>query len=121
MLLLKRSILTEKIARRGRHVSREYGVDPYGLVRIAEVMAQPVETLDARLTVAEALAVLERGRHRVYPVVDASGRPIGRVTRADVLAWRVEGGLETQTLPSACPTPPCRSSTRTTSPRGRWS
>src|SRR5690606_13648978 len=60
--------------------------------------AQPVETLDARLTVAEALAVLERGRHRVYPVVDASGRPIGRVTRADVLVWRVEGGLETQTL-----------------------
>ena len=28
VLLLKRSILTEKIARRGQHITREYGVDP---------------------------------------------------------------------------------------------
>ena len=26
--MLRRSILTEKIARRGLHVNREYGVDP---------------------------------------------------------------------------------------------
>lgn len=98
VLLLKRSILTEKIARRGRHISREYGVDPYELVRVAEVMAQPVDTLDAQMTVTDALAVLERGHHRIYPVVNGAGRPVGRVSRADALSWSVEDGLEGQTL-----------------------
>ena len=35
VLLLKRSILTEKIARRGQHIIREYGVDPYELSRVS--------------------------------------------------------------------------------------
>jgi len=29
VLVMKRSILTEKVARRGFHVSREYSVDPW--------------------------------------------------------------------------------------------
>src|SRR5260370_907322 len=32
VLMLPRSILTEKVARRGFHVSREYAVDPLGIV-----------------------------------------------------------------------------------------
>jgi CIC family chloride channel protein len=38
------------------------------------------------------VAVLERGSHRVYPVVDHQGRPVGLVSRADALRWRIEGG-----------------------------
>jgi CIC family chloride channel protein len=98
VLLLKRSILTEKIARRGRHITREYGVDPYELVRVSEVMVQAVDTLPADLPIPEAVAVLQQGRHQVYPVVEASGRLVGMASRADALAWRVEGGLEAQTL-----------------------
>ncbi len=98
VLLLKRSILTEKIARRGRHISREYGVDPYELVRVGEVMVENVDTLPADLPIPDAVAVLQRGQHRIYPVVEASGRLVGLVSRADALAWRVGGGLETQTL-----------------------
>jgi CIC family chloride channel protein len=98
VLLLKRSILTEKIARRGRHITREYGVDPYELVRVAEVMVQAVDTLPADMAIPDAVAVLQEGRHQVYPIVEASGRLVGMVTRADALAWRVEGGLEAQTL-----------------------
>jgi H+/Cl- antiporter ClcA len=98
VLLLKRSILTEKIARRGRHITREYGVDPYALARVGEVMVQGVDTLAADLTIPEAVAVLQQGRHQVYPIVDPSGRLVGMVSRADALAWRVEGGLEAQTL-----------------------
>lgn len=92
VLLLKRSILTEKIARRGQHITREYGVDPYELTRVQELMVQTVDTLAADLSIAEAVAVLEAGRHRVYPVVDAQGRPVGLVSRADALKWRIEGG-----------------------------
>jgi CIC family chloride channel protein len=49
VLLLKRSILTEKIARRGQHITREYGVDPYELTRVEDIMAKAVETLPATL------------------------------------------------------------------------
>jgi H+/Cl- antiporter ClcA len=38
VLLLKRSILTEKLARRGHHVTREYSVDLFHLLRVSEVM-----------------------------------------------------------------------------------
>ncbi len=31
--------------------------------------------------------MLESGRHRIYPVVDAAGRPVGLVSRADALRW----------------------------------
>ena len=92
VLLLKRSILTEKIARRGQHITREYGIDPYELTRVQEVMVGEVDTLSADLSIAEAVAVLEAGRHRIYPVVDAQGRPVGLVSRADALQWRIEGG-----------------------------
>ena len=37
-LLLKRSVLTEKIARRGLHLTREYSVDPLELMLVADVM-----------------------------------------------------------------------------------
>ncbi len=39
-LLMPRSIMTEKIARRGYHLSREYGVDPLETVTVAEVMSE---------------------------------------------------------------------------------
>ncbi|MGA0603101.1 chloride channel protein [Caulobacter sp. KR2-114] len=87
VLLLKRSILTEKIARRGQHITREYAIDPYELARVADVMIAPVDTLPATLTIREAVAEFEAGRHRIYPVVDAAGRPVGLVSRADALRW----------------------------------
>jgi CBS domain-containing protein len=98
VLLMKRSILTEKIARRGQHITREYAIDPFELTRVAEVMANTVETLSADMTVPQAIAVLERGEHRIYPVIDAAGRPIGLMSRADALRWSVEGGHEDEPL-----------------------
>ena len=98
VLLLRRSILTEKIARRGRHITSEYSIDPYELTRVGEVMAREVESLAADLPIAAAIGVLEAGRHRIYPVLDAAGRPVGLVSRADALRWRTEGGHERERL-----------------------
>src|SRR5215472_525897 len=44
VLLMRRSILTEKLARRGQHITREYSVDLFELMRVNEVMdtAPPV-------------------------------------------------------------------------------
>lgn len=40
-LIMPRSILTEKLSRRGYHLSREYGVDPLEIISVADVM-QPL-------------------------------------------------------------------------------
>jgi CIC family chloride channel protein len=98
VLLLKRSILTEKIARRGQHIVREYAVDPFELTRVSEIMARKVDTLSSELTVPEAIGVLQAGRHRIYPVLDAAGRPVGLMSRADALQWTVEGGHDGERL-----------------------
>ena len=95
VLLMRRSILTEKVARRGHHISRETAIDPFEMLRVADVMTPSVETLRATMSVAEAVAFLtatsataEPGRrHHGYPVVDEDGAVVGIVTRGDVLAW----------------------------------
>ncbi|MCJ2086888.1 chloride channel protein [Methylobacterium sp. E-005] len=91
VLLLKRSILTEKIARRGQHITREYGIDPYEFTRVEAVMTRSVATLGADLPLPEALTAIEAGAHHAYPVVDAVGRPVGLVSRGDALRWTLEG------------------------------
>jgi H+/Cl- antiporter ClcA/CBS domain-containing protein len=100
VLALKRSILTEKIARRGVHITREYSVDQFQLMRVREVMVQAVETLPASMSVDEAVGFFSSGapRRRSYPVVDAGGRLVGMAPRAEVLRWMTEGRHEGQTL-----------------------
>jgi H+/Cl- antiporter ClcA/predicted transcriptional regulator len=92
VLLLKRSILTEKLARRGQHVTREYAIDAYALTRVRDVMTRDVDTLDAESGVAEAVAAMEAGRHQAYPVLDAARRPVGLATSGQALHWTLEGG-----------------------------
>jgi H+/Cl- antiporter ClcA len=41
VLVMRRSILTEKVARRGHHISREYAVDPLERICVGEVMSEP--------------------------------------------------------------------------------
>ncbi|GEP11898.1 chloride channel protein [Methylobacterium gnaphalii] len=92
VLILKRSILTEKIARRGQHITREYGIDPFELTRVRDVMVSRPETLSANMTVTAAVETVERGEHRTYPVIDAEGRPIAVVSGKDALHWKMSPG-----------------------------
>jgi len=56
-------------------------------------------TLPADLPVSEALLFFEREAvHRSYPVVDAEGRPVALVSRADALKWRQDAGALDGTL-----------------------
>ena len=89
VLVMKRSILTEKLARRGHHITREYSVDLASLARVREIMASPVETLRADITVGEAVDFFldPAHRHRAYPVVDAEMRLVGLVSRVEILDW----------------------------------
>jgi CIC family chloride channel protein len=88
VLTLRRSILTEKIARRGYHLSREYAVDPLEILFAREVMRSNIFTLSAtsrRDAVVDALrADPTKALQRLFPVVGESSQLTGVVTRADL-------------------------------------
>ncbi|WP_243645516.1 chloride channel protein [Sphingomonas sp. PP-CE-1G-424] len=89
VLLMRRSILTEKIARRGRHILQEYSVDPLDLMQAEQLMSRAPATLPGSMTTADATTFFaDRAEHRSYPVVDDAGRVLGLVSRTDALRWR---------------------------------
>jgi chloride channel protein, CIC family len=88
VLTLKRSILTEKVARRGYRVLREYEVDPLHALLVRDVMRTDVLTLDPLSAVAALYEQLPEGaparRQRLYPVLAAKDRVLlGVVSLAD--------------------------------------
>jgi H+/Cl- antiporter ClcA len=85
VIAMPRSILTEKIARRGRHVFREYGLDPLERHFVEEVMTRAVIGIPAQLTLAQArLQYFGADQaHRAYPVLD-DGRLLAVIDRAAV-------------------------------------
>jgi len=91
VLLMRRSILTEKIARRGRHILQEYTVDPLDLLQAGQLMTRDPATLPGSMTIAEAVCFFAADAvHRSYPVVDAEGRLLGLASRTDALRWQME-------------------------------
>ena len=94
VLLLKRSILTEKVSRRGFHLSREYSVDPLEILFVREVMRTNVAAFASSTAVAEASAHLRPdhsplGQH-LYPVLDDEDKLAGVITRKDLRKLSVE-------------------------------
>ncbi len=92
VLVLKRSILTEKVARRGFHVMREYAVDPLEATFVREVMDAEVFTVDPSRPIAEVYQALPEGsserRQRLYPVINGNGRLVGVLLWSAVLACK---------------------------------
>jgi H+/Cl- antiporter ClcA len=87
VLLMPRSILTEKIARRGRHVLQEYSVDQLDLIQVGQLMTRDPETLPGDMLIAKALAFFRDGAaYRSYPVVDGEGRLLGLVSLSAAVA-----------------------------------
>jgi CBS domain-containing protein len=96
VLVMKRSILTEKVARRGFHVSREYTVDPLERLSVGEVMTTEVVTIPAALPARVLLKQYFVGggrKHQGYPVVDADGHLLGMITRANLIEDWVAAAL----------------------------
>jgi CBS domain-containing protein len=90
VLLLRRSILTEKVARRGFHVSREYSVDPLAVLRVGEVMDQKPPTVPANMKVSELSDLIASGdpelSHRQGTlIVDEKGQVAAIITRGDLV------------------------------------
>jgi chloride channel protein, CIC family len=72
-LLLKRSVLTEKIARRGLHLTREYSTDPLETFFAREVMTTDPVVFPAAATIGDLLPVAVGGTTQLSPLLDASG------------------------------------------------
>ncbi len=96
-LLLKRSILTEKIARRGFHLSREYEVDPLEILFVRDVMNPNIADLPDRTAVSsdESLRrvvyrMADTG-HTQLPVIAEAGTPtvVGSISLEDLLQARL--------------------------------
>ncbi|KKO63837.1 H(+)/Cl(-) exchange transporter ClcA [Janthinobacterium sp. KBS0711] len=83
---MHRSILTEKIARRGYHIYREYGIDPMERHSVAEVMTPAPLSIDAGARLADVLAshFNETQRHRAFPVT-RDGALVGMLDRPTLL------------------------------------
>ena len=84
--LMRETLMTEKLFRRGLRVSTEYEVDVLRTTLVADVMSRQVDTLPGDATVADARRRLESGRHGAYPLVDGGGHCVGIVTRGDLLS-----------------------------------
>ena len=116
VLIMRRSILTEKIARRGRHILQEYTVDALEFLQAGQLMTRTPVTLPGDMQVGEAVRYFaDEADHRSYPVVDPQGRLLGLVSRTDALNWKIskqsEGrladALSDASIEFAFPETPC--------------
>ncbi len=90
VLLMRRSILTEKLARRGHHIAREYSIDPFELARVRDVMDKEVPSIPATMKLSElsdriALGDSDLSRRQGTLIVDDQDRLVGIITRGDIV------------------------------------
>ncbi len=87
-IVLKRSILTEKVARKGFHVVREYAVDPLEALFVREVMQTDIVSIhpDEAVATAASRVMLTTGaqRQRILPVLSDDQSLLGIVTIGDL-------------------------------------
>ena len=96
VLTLRRSILTEKVARRGFHVSREYAIDELEILFVRDVMNTEIIVLSGDDSLGDAVARVAPGRHdksqHLYPVLDGDANLIAAATFAELMAWASDPG-----------------------------
>lgn len=106
VLLLRRSILTEKLARRGQHIAREYSVDLFEMMRVSEVMdanvplvpaSTPLPRFSARIASGDPLI---SGRQGTL-LGDENGDLVGIITRGDIVRCFDRSRDETLTIGEA--------------------
>jgi len=92
-LILKRSVLTEKVARRGLHLSREYSVDPLEVLLVDEVMHRGAVVADASETLRDLRSRSDLSRQRLYPVSDENGGLAGVIPRQELIELTDRGSM----------------------------
>lgn len=83
--LMRDSLMTEKLTRRGLRVQGDYEADVLASLTVAEVMTREITTLPDTATVDQARRLLEHDEHGTCPVVDRDGHCVAMVSRTDLL------------------------------------
>ena len=111
VLVQKRSILTERLARRGYHLSREYGVDPLETVMVSQAMHTSVFALPETATRRDAANWLQKMEERagtsgdggagawshwqrLFPVLSADGKLLSILTRTQMMVSAKQADLD---------------------------
>ena len=88
-LMMRNTIMTEKIARRGVRVPSEYEADLLAQIAVGRACTREVRSLKTSDELGEVLRWMNSGRvraqHQGYPVVDDNGRVRGVITRRTLL------------------------------------
>ncbi|MDB4873955.1 MAG: chloride channel [Gemmatimonadetes bacterium] len=89
LFLMRNSIMTEKLARRGTPIRTEYTADFLDRVLVRDAASRDVVTLSGTQTLRELRAWMDTRNtdttHQGFPVLDADGALLGVVTRRDLL------------------------------------
>jgi CIC family chloride channel protein len=97
LMLMRSSIMTEKLARRGTYVPSEYAADYLERVLVRDAATREVVSVraeDSVQQVREWLGTHAPGTgHQGFPVVDKVGDVVGVVTRRDLLDPEREGAF----------------------------
>jgi H+/Cl- antiporter ClcA/CBS domain-containing protein len=89
-LLMRTTIMTEKLDRRGVNVPDEFHADPNESIHVSDVFSRNLLTLSGGQTLSEVRAWLLSGipdaQFQGFPVLDRNGKLLGLVTRRTLLA-----------------------------------
>jgi len=106
-LLMRESIMTEKISRRGVRVPADYEADFLGQVLVRDACSRDVVTLSAEQTLETARGWITGGApgstHQGFPVVDAGGGLRGVLTRRNLLDPAADGARPLAALLTRAP------------------
>jgi H+/Cl- antiporter ClcA len=84
-IILPRSILTEKIARRGRHINRDYMVDPIEMQSVSTIMipvgkmgnqSSDMPSVHASITTRQAVELMMENRCKTLKVINKNSKQI---------------------------------------------
>lgn len=103
VLLMRRSILTEKLARRGHHITREYAIDPFELARVRDVMDTEVPTIPSSMKLSELSDLIAQGDPRLSRrqgtlIVNSQNQLVGIITRGDIVRALRQNPKEAMTV-----------------------
>ncbi len=101
VLVMRRSILTEKVSRRGYHLSREYATDPLEILFVREVMRTNVVALLETTTLKDLAQALQdtpdQNRiQRLFPILDTEQGLLGVMTRKELQKILQEQGSQSE-------------------------
>lgn len=89
VLVMRRSILTEKVSRRGYHLSREYATDPLEILFVREVMRTNMVALSKNTALQDLAQTLKSTPdsnrvQRLFPIIDDDEHLLGVTTRKEL-------------------------------------